>query len=142
MTGAKNFTSYNELKDDFFTGFRLSYKGVVVIYCEYSSQRGPGLARAIRRHDEAINADFFPRLCYPQIFVLEGGYREFYNEFMNRCSPPGYISMMEPQYRFTLKAYRRCKIVKKHYTKEVRSRRRLDTSCLSAMLKLINDMAI
>lgn len=35
----------------------------------------------------------YPALSYPEIYVLDGGYKEFFNEYRERCEPQQYIKM-------------------------------------------------
>ncbi|CAD5126153.1 DgyrCDS14321 [Dimorphilus gyrociliatus] len=134
VIGARNFSSESGLAAKLFESSENSYKGVLIFYCEFSSQRAPGMARAIRRFDRNLNADCYPRLCYPQIFVMEGGYKRFYEKFPDNCNPEGYVSMMAPEYRFSLKAYRRSTTYKENSSKKTRSTRRLNTAVLPQIL--------
>ena len=55
-----------------------SYKPpVLVFYCEFSSERGPRMARALRSKDRSVNS--YPHLHYPEIYVLRNGYKNFYH---------------------------------------------------------------
>ena len=58
---------------------------VIILHCEFSSQRGPNIFRHIRSVDRGYNR--YPELSFPQLFVLKGGYEVFVREFGNACSP-------------------------------------------------------
>ena len=45
----------------------------------------------MRGVDREMNMDIYPKLFYPEIYVLEGGYQEFYGKHREHCSG-GYIS--------------------------------------------------
>jgi len=49
---------------------------LVVFHCEFSSERGPRLCRFVRERDRALNE--YPALHYPELYVLKGGYKEFF----------------------------------------------------------------
>lgn len=49
---------------------------VLIFHCEFSSERGPKLARSLRNHDRGVNV--YPHLHYPEIYVLKDGYKEFF----------------------------------------------------------------
>nr|XP_014343172.1 PREDICTED: M-phase inducer phosphatase 1-like [Latimeria chalumnae] len=52
---------------------------IVIFHCEFSSERAPKLCRYLRKLDR--NANVYPRLFYPEMYILKGGYREFFGEF-------------------------------------------------------------
>ena len=54
---------------------------ILILHCEFSTLRAPDMASFIRRLDRKINV--YPELCYPQIFLLEGGYNEVYTKHAN-----------------------------------------------------------
>ena len=58
---------------------------VIILHCEFSSQRGPNIFRHIRSVDRGNNR--YPELSFPQLFVLKGGYEVFVREFGLACSP-------------------------------------------------------
>lgn len=59
-----------------------SQKRVIVIFhCEFSSERGPSLLRFLRNQDRHLNKDIYPYLHYPELYLLEGGYKSFYENF-------------------------------------------------------------
>ncbi|XP_075773883.1 M-phase inducer phosphatase 3-like [Pelodiscus sinensis] len=60
---------------------------IVIFHCEFSSERGPRLCRSLRRMDRDANQ--YPELWYPELYVLRGGYKEFYQHFQGLCEPQG-----------------------------------------------------
>ena len=86
------------------TGVGHERKPVVLIFhCEFSSERGPRLyvlnfllicsrlvdvqlgnfvvvkrMREIREKDRLLNEDKYPHLYYPEMYLLEGGYKDFF----------------------------------------------------------------
>lgn len=67
----------------------------VVIHCELSQNRGPTLYQLFREHDRHCNE--YPALSYPKVFLLEGGYRRFYQEMPQFCIG-GYIPMRDQRF--------------------------------------------
>lgn len=51
---------------------------IVIFHCEFSSERGPSLLRFLRAQDRAMNSDRYPRLFYPELYLLDGGYKNFF----------------------------------------------------------------
>jgi M-phase inducer tyrosine phosphatase len=46
-------------------------------------------------------------LDYPEVYVLEGGYKKFYEEYKDRCHPQGYIEMAHENHIEDCKSSRR-----------------------------------
>ena len=57
---------------------------VLIFHCEFSSERGPKMSRFLRGQDRELNKDSYPRLNYPEIYILEGGYKAFYEKHQVR----------------------------------------------------------
>ncbi|KAI3330878.1 rhodanese-like domain-containing protein [Ustulina deusta] len=68
-------------------------KTILIFHCEYSVHRAPRMARHIRAEDRAANAEFYPRLTYPEVYLLEGGYSDFFKLQRHRCYPQAYVEM-------------------------------------------------
>lgn len=66
---------------------------LLIFHCEYSAHRAPIMARHIRAEDRTANAEHYPRLTYPEVYILDGGYSGFFSEHRNRCSPQAYVEM-------------------------------------------------
>lgn len=61
---------------------------VIIFHCEFSSERGPRMCRFVRERDRAMNE--YPRLHYPELYILKGGYKEFYHDFKVTAPFPGF----------------------------------------------------
>jgi M-phase inducer tyrosine phosphatase len=66
---------------------------LLIFHCEYSAHRAPIMARHIRARDRNENAAHYPKLYYPEIYILDGGYSAFFAEYRERCSPQAYVEM-------------------------------------------------
>ncbi|KAI1352365.1 rhodanese-like domain-containing protein [Xylaria sp. FL0043] len=73
-------------------------KTILVFHCEYSVHRAPRMARHIRAEDRTVNAEFYPRLTYPEVYILEGGYSDFFKLQRNRCYPQAYVEMADKEH--------------------------------------------
>ncbi|XP_023676307.2 cell division cycle 25 homolog d [Paramormyrops kingsleyae] len=89
-----------------------SPRKLVIFHCEFSSQRGPRLCRYLRELDRCINV--YPELFYPELYILEGGYKEFHSHFTGLCDPPGYVPMRHRDFKDQLRRFQ-----KKRRTKTV-----------------------
>ncbi|KAI2472394.1 Rhodanese-like protein [Annulohypoxylon bovei var. microspora] len=68
-------------------------KTLLIFHCEYSACRAPMMARHVRASDRMANAEYYPRLTYPEVYILDGGYSEFFIEHRSRCHPQAYVAM-------------------------------------------------
>ncbi|KAK9417783.1 hypothetical protein SUNI508_01540 [Seiridium unicorne] len=73
-------------------------KVLLVLHCEYSAHRAPMMARHIRAEDRSVNAEFYPKLTYPDVYILDGGYSEFFNQHRCRCYPQSYVEMNDEEH--------------------------------------------
>ncbi|KAF7322847.1 Rhodanese domain-containing protein [Mycena chlorophos] len=71
-------------------------KTVVVFHCEFSVKRGPTFAKHLRAKDRAHNNHVYPKIHYPEIYILEGGYCNYFQSSSLRCNPQGYVPMDDP----------------------------------------------
>ncbi|KAM0188493.1 hypothetical protein ACHAPI_010600 [Fusarium lateritium] len=83
----------NSLVTDWLFTRPTSNRLVIVLYCEFSLLRAPTTAASIRSRDRECNV--YPRLTYPNIYVLEGGYSSFFHRHSDRCVPQAYIHMSD-----------------------------------------------
>lgn len=49
---------------------------LLVFHCEFSSERGPRMCRFVRERDRDLNE--YPNLHYPELYILKGGYKDFF----------------------------------------------------------------
>ncbi|KAM8972011.1 M-phase inducer phosphatase 3 [Pelodytes ibericus] len=77
---------------------------IIVFHCEFSSERGPKMSRFLREEDRALNE--YPSLHYPELYVLKGGYKDFFPEYMELCEPQSYCPMHHQDYHEELLKFR------------------------------------
>lgn len=96
IQGATNINDPQVLIDGFFN--EPLTNAVVIFHCEFSHNRGPQLAGIFRELDRDKNKMCYPHLFYPNVFVLDGGYRQFYQEHPEMCDG-GYTRMLDDFHR-------------------------------------------
>ncbi|XP_076262381.1 M-phase inducer phosphatase-like isoform X2 [Rhynchophorus ferrugineus] len=79
---------------------------ILVFHCEFSSERGPNLYRYLRKEDRQRNVNSYPTLHYPEIYLLEGGYKSFFFKFAEMCVPIAYKEMLHPDHEEDLRHFR------------------------------------
>ncbi|KAM9059558.1 M-phase inducer phosphatase 2 isoform 1-T1 [Megaptera novaeangliae] len=77
---------------------------ILVFHCEFSSERGPRMCRFIRERDRASND--YPSLYYPEMYILKGGYKEFFPQHPTFCEPQDYRPMNHEAFKDELKTFR------------------------------------
>ncbi|XP_010609292.1 M-phase inducer phosphatase 2 isoform X6 [Fukomys damarensis] len=77
---------------------------ILIFHCEFSSERGPRMCRFIRERDRAAND--YPMLYYPEMYILKGGYKEFFPQHPNFCEPRDYRPMNHEAFREELRTFR------------------------------------
>ncbi|KFP07375.1 M-phase inducer phosphatase 1, partial [Calypte anna] len=77
---------------------------IVVFHCEFSSERGPRMCRFVRERDRLGNE--YPNLHYPELYVLKGGYRDFFLRCRSFCEPQSYRPMHHEDFKEDLKKFR------------------------------------
>ena len=45
--------------------------------------------------------DQYPKLYYPEIYILQGGYSGFFAHYKERCEPQCYVAMQDERHRAT-----------------------------------------
>ncbi|OHT05317.1 Rhodanese-like domain containing protein [Tritrichomonas foetus] len=73
-------------------------KIALIFHCEFSKNRGPELAGYVREMDRTLNANNYPNLYYPEVYIIDGGYSTFYEAFPAYCDG-GYTKMRDKFHR-------------------------------------------
>lgn len=79
IVGAKNITRYKQLLD-LYNKYR-DQNTCVVFHCEFSQNRGPTWAHLFRNLDRNEHLSDYPKLSFPNVFILDGGYKRFFQRF-------------------------------------------------------------
>ncbi|XP_051058244.1 M-phase inducer phosphatase 3 [Phodopus roborovskii] len=95
ILGALNLYSQKELHEFFLkkpiVPLDIQKRIIIVFLCEFSSERGPRMCRSLREKDRSLNQ--YPALYYPELYILKGGYRDFFPEYTELCEPQSYCPM-------------------------------------------------
>lgn len=108
INGAHNAFDRKQIMDHLFNEATQNDKPVIVVFhCEFSAERGPRLMREFRDKDRTLNQHNYPNLFYPEIYLLEGGYKMFYEKHDQLCEPRSYLPMLHDQHRSAMKFFRK-----------------------------------
>jgi M-phase inducer tyrosine phosphatase len=81
--GSVNINDAEQLDPLFFVN--VTRRTLLVFHCEFSQVRGPDLAELFRKIDRQMNEACYPKLHYPFVYVLHGGYSAFHDAFPEHC---------------------------------------------------------
>jgi rhodanese-related sulfurtransferase len=83
-----------------------SDRNVIIFHCEFSSERGPKMLRFLRSKDRELNKENYPTLSFPEMYLLDGGYKAFFNEHPQLCDPISYRPMLHSEHSADLRHFR------------------------------------
>ncbi|ETV95570.1 hypothetical protein, variant [Aphanomyces invadans] len=101
LQGAKSLMLPQDVEAEFFhpKAYLTSKRTALILFCEYSAQRAPKMARHIRNLDRRLHADKYPTLHYPELYVIDGGYKHCFESHQGVCAPPAsYVAMDHPDH--------------------------------------------
>ena len=98
VTGAINLND-RALLSHFFHSHAHGSHLAIIFHCEFSQNRAPKSYRFFRSMDRTRNAAAYPALSFPEIAVLDGGYRAFFENHPTYCSPQAYVSMWDDAFQ-------------------------------------------
>ncbi|XP_078080235.1 M-phase inducer phosphatase 2 [Mustelus asterias] len=79
---------------------------IIIFHCEFSSERAPRMCRFLREKDREVNGTDYPKLHYPELYILKGGYKEFFPKFKLYCEPQSYRPMNHEDFKEDLRKFR------------------------------------
>jgi M-phase inducer tyrosine phosphatase len=69
--------------------------------------------------DREQNVERYPQIYYPEVYLIEGGYKNFFEQCGDRCEPQNYVEMKDKRFCQDYKDV--CKELKKGGFKRTRS---------------------
>ncbi|KAI9680270.1 MAG: cell division cycle- protein [Bathelium mastoideum] len=97
ITGALNYNDKDLLADALFEASS-PCSTLIILHCEYSKHRAPRMAKYVRSRDRQVNDYRYPRLSYPEVYILDGGYSSFFEANRTRCFPQQYVGMEDKRH--------------------------------------------
>jgi M-phase inducer tyrosine phosphatase len=80
-------------------GHSIRKRTLLIFYCEFSIYRAPLMASHIRSEDRKANKENWPKLSFPDTYILDGGYKAFFFKHPHKCTPQGYVEMSDTRYQ-------------------------------------------
>ncbi|CCH62566.1 hypothetical protein TBLA_0H02820 [Henningerozyma blattae CBS 6284] len=108
-----NINSIEHLKNFYFDSTRKCSKKpeLLIFHCEFSQFRSLYLLKQLRRLDRFNCLDNYPLLNFPDLLILNEGYKDWFSYYPLKCSPQNYIPMVSNQnYELYLQDFSNCKL--------------------------------
>ncbi|XP_033756501.1 uncharacterized protein LOC117339170 [Pecten maximus] len=102
---AENLFTHDHIKD--LLTSRTCAEGerhILIFHCEFSSERGPKMF--LRNKDRELNNDRYPFLNFPEVYLLNDGYKCFYQTHKELCEPMSYKPMLHENHVDDLRHFR------------------------------------
>ncbi|XP_067136641.1 M-phase inducer phosphatase-like [Centruroides vittatus] len=113
IKGSRNIYTKDSLCSEFLSGQKadtqIQDRNILIFHCEFSSERGPDLCRFLRKKDREINNEVYPNLHYPEMYIIKGGYKAFFENFKELCEPPAYKPMLHKEHEGEFRRFRQQK---------------------------------
>lgn len=112
IKGAENIYRKEDLMAEFLDSTKRhapsssTKRNILIFHCEFSSERGPKMSRFLRNKDRDANKECYPSLHYPEIYLLHDGYKVFYEQHKELCTPEEYLPMLHEDHSNDLKHFR------------------------------------
>jgi rhodanese-related sulfurtransferase len=103
IKGALNLTE-DEVHERFIKSPITDRKVCIIFHCEFSSKRAPQSYRALRESDRKANFVDYPKLYYPEIYYIHGGYKQFYETYESYCNGT-YVEMRDENHSVQYKQF-------------------------------------
>ncbi|KAF9958830.1 cell division cycle- protein [Mortierella alpina] len=107
IKSAVNVNTTDELEELLLQPAITDKRVLLIFHCEFSSERGPRMARHLRNQDRAANASHYPAVFYPEVYVMKGGYSTFFQENKSYCWPEAYVEMQDEKHSQEFETHRR-----------------------------------
>ncbi|KAM9324257.1 LOW QUALITY PROTEIN: M-phase inducer phosphatase 1-like [Gastrophryne carolinensis] len=122
IKGAINLHTEQDMEDYFLKCPIQSHSAkrvLVIFHCEFSSKCGPRMCKFLREKDRDLHE--YPSLYYPELYVLAGGYKDFFQRCPSFCEPENYRLMLQEDFKEDLRLFH----LKSHTWAGERSKREL-----------------
>lgn len=106
IRGALNLYTKDDVNALLQESFTPERPRVIIFHCEFSSERGPRMYRFLRSQDRELNSHRYPQLNFPEIYLLDGGYKAFYTLYKDLCDPVSYKPMLHEDHAADLRHFR------------------------------------
>ena len=94
IVNAINIVRPEHAVDKFFKANIYDSNTCILFHCEFSSHRAPKMMEEVRRIDRKLHEETYPELYYPQLYLIKGGYKEFFESYREKCDPQAYVEML------------------------------------------------
>lgn len=98
IEGAQRIDSPQALETFYIDHEEEGQEMAIIFHCEFSSVRAPKLYRHMRQLDRMKHLPTYPELAFPHMYILDGGYKAFFEQSPGQCEPQEYVKMVDPRF--------------------------------------------
>ncbi|CAH0493748.1 unnamed protein product [Peronospora farinosa] len=82
------------------TAMKRRTRTALIFFCEFSANRAPKMLRHVRNLDRRLNAHCYPELYYPDLYLIDGGYKNCFETLQHEiCAPLArYVAMEDKRF--------------------------------------------
>jgi hypothetical protein len=95
IKGAVNLRDPSAIEEFYSRNINVGKQIAIVFHCEFSSSRAPKLFKHMRNLDRLAHMETYPELAFPNMFLLKGGYKAFFELYSELCVPREYVKMSD-----------------------------------------------
>ncbi|CAM6069785.1 unnamed protein product [Sphagnum tenellum] len=96
--GGVNLRDPSAIEEFYSRNIDVGKQIAIVFHCEFSSSRAPKLFKHMRNLDRLAHMETYPELAFPNMFLLKGGYKAFFELYSELCVPQEYVKMSDPKF--------------------------------------------
>ncbi|KAG1707124.1 hypothetical protein DVH05_026320 [Phytophthora capsici] len=103
LKGASSLCDPDKMETQLFevSALKNCTRTALIFFCEFSANRAPKMLRHVRNVDRRLHADSYPELYYPELYLIDGGYKHCFETLRQEiCAPSALYVTMEDE-RFT-----------------------------------------
>ncbi|KAG6608928.1 uncharacterized protein IUM83_12836 [Phytophthora cinnamomi] len=98
LHGATSLCDPDVMEEKLFVSTQLETctRTALIFFCEFSANRAPKMLRHIRNVDRRLHADTYPELYYPELYLIDGGYKNCFETLQHElCAPSADYSILK-----------------------------------------------
>lgn len=89
-----------------------------IFHCEFSQRRGPEMHQKVRSEDRRRAGLNWPQLYYSEMYVIDLGYKTFWETFPDLCQPSAYVAERDERFAEDCARFNKARSQSSKYSKK------------------------